>query len=264
MAGDSFALSDAGVAGFENENNNEGGVFYGAGCALFQDLFYGLASLDAPPTPPPPPIVPLTTANELSPIRIFFSMGMSPAMARELGPDTTRRSTDFDATPYRQRRKRNLQSQNAYDEAAEIIDSSTDPNVIRACTQHTPGEDTLCETAGYENAVRIWARALLTQTTTGPAGTHPFTRFAFLCLAVGDVRFRRDAHVPRAPAGTLQVWRAAAHAAVAVAAHHAAALSLAAALAAAHAAAADDTAVAAATVSTAALRAAHRRRVVLP
>ena len=171
FAGDSFALSDAGVAGFDDENNNDGNVFYGAGCALYQDLFTDLVELGGPPSPPPPPIVPLSAANELSPIRIFFSLGMSPAMARELGTDTTRRSTDFDATPFRKRR--NLQSQDAYDEAAEIIDSSTDPDVIRACTQHTPGEDSLCETAGYENAVRIWVHSNHSRSM----GNHPLVWF---------------------------------------------------------------------------------------
>jgi hypothetical protein len=155
FAGDSFALSDAGVGGFEGEDNREGAVFYGAGCALYQDLFTDLVDLGGPPSPPPPPITPLDATNELTPVRIFFAQGMSPEMSQQLGSTTDRRSTDLADRPYRERqRRRELQSQDAADEAVEIIDSTNNPDVLRVCTQHTPDEDSLCEAAGYENSVR--------------------------------------------------------------------------------------------------------------
>ena len=154
--GDNFALSDAGVGGFENENTEACATFYGAGCALYQDLFTDLASLGGPPLPPPPPITPLGAFNEITPVRIFFAMGMSPSM-QNTGTLTKARSTDLALTPYRRNRRnrRNLQSSEDSD-FVEIIDSSDDPEVIRTCTSHTD-HDTLCETAGFENAVRFFA-----------------------------------------------------------------------------------------------------------
>ena len=87
-AGDSFALMDAGVAGFEDAQNAQCATFYGAGCALYQDLFTDLTSLGAPPSPPPPPMPPLgdpwRTWPRSGPTRIFFSLGPSPNMQTSL------------------------------------------------------------------------------------------------------------------------------------------------------------------------------------
>ena len=148
---------DAGVAGFEDAQSAQCATFYGAGCALYQDLFTDLVDLGGPPSPPPPPITPLDATNELTPVRIFFAQGMSPEMSQQLGSTTDRRSTDLADRPYRERqRRRELQSQDAADEAVEIIDSTNNPEVLRVCTQHTPDEDSLCEAAGYENSVRTF------------------------------------------------------------------------------------------------------------
>ena len=164
FAGDSFALSDAGVGGFEGEDSREGNVFYGAGCALYQDLFTDLVDLGGPPSPPPPPITPLDATNELTPVRIFFAQGMSPEMSQQLGSTTDRRSTDLADRPYRARqRARELQSEDAADEAVEIIDSTNNPEVLRVCAQHTPEGDSLCEAAGYENSVRASPLKLATR-----------------------------------------------------------------------------------------------------
>ena len=140
------------MGGFENTNTEPCSTFYGAGCALYQDLFRDLTTLGGPPTPPPPPIRPLVDSNALTPVRIFFSQGMSPNMLSPSDSGMTGRYTDYATTPYR---RRNLQSEDG-DESVEIIDSTDDAEVIRTCTEHTD-HDTLCETAGYENAVRSFA-----------------------------------------------------------------------------------------------------------
>ena len=62
-------------------------------------------------------------------------------------------ASDAEATtPYR----RHLQSADADGEGAEIIDASDDPAIIDACSKPHPNGDelSLCETNGYENAVR--------------------------------------------------------------------------------------------------------------
>jgi hypothetical protein len=145
---------DAGVAGFEDSQNTQCATFYGAGCALYQDLFTDLTSLGAPPSPPPPPIPPLgesADAAALRPVRIFFAMGPSPNMATSLV--LPGESDALAQTPYRDRR--HLQSADADGEGAEILDASDDPKILDACSLHEgPDVLTLCETNGYENAVR--------------------------------------------------------------------------------------------------------------
>ena len=149
---DSFALMDAGVAGFEEAQNAQCATFYGAGCALYQDLFIDLTTLGAPPSPPPPPIAPLGDASagmaELRPTRIFFAMGPSPNMNMSLA---SLGESDAEAgAPYR---RRHLQSQDDDGEGVEILDASDDPLVIDACsTAESPDKLSLCETNGYENA----------------------------------------------------------------------------------------------------------------
>ena len=153
---DSFALMDAGVAGFEEAQNSQCATFYGAGCALYQDIFTDLTSLGAPPSPPPPPIPPLDDAAfgtaAIRPTRIFFSMGPSPHMATSMALPG---ESDAESTvPYRDRRRRHLQSEDADGEGAEILDASDDPAIIDACSKPHPNGDelSLCETNGYENA----------------------------------------------------------------------------------------------------------------
>ena len=125
---------DAGVAGFEEAQNTQCSTFYGAGCALYQDLFTDLTTLGAPPTPPPPPIPPLgesVDAIALRPVRIFFAMGPSPNMRALLA--LPNESTAFANVPYRTRRR--LQSADADGEDAEILDASDDPAIIDACAE---------------------------------------------------------------------------------------------------------------------------------
>ena len=143
----------AGVTGFEEAQNSQCATFYGAGCALYQDLFTDLTTLGAPPNPPPPPIAPLHMlgmgTGELKPARIFFAMGPSPTMATTLlSPGESDAKSDL---PYR----RHLQSQDADGEGVEIMDVTDDPEIIRACAEDEgPNVLSLCETNGYENAVR--------------------------------------------------------------------------------------------------------------
>jgi len=143
---------DAGVAGFEEAQNTQCATFYGAGCALYQDLFTDLTSLGAPPAPPPPPLPPLGVSADvavLRPVRIFFAMGPSPNMQTSLL--LPGESDALASTPYRKRR--HLQSADADGEGAEILDASDDPLIIDACSKpEGPDKLTLCETNGYENA----------------------------------------------------------------------------------------------------------------
>jgi hypothetical protein len=134
---DAFQLSEAGISGFTNDQPCA--TFYGAGCALYRDLFLDLTSLGAPPNPPPPPLPPLDSFDELSPIRIFFSEGLSPNMQQ---PQPLQGDSGIaDATDPGLRRQL----------SEEILDSTDDPDVIAACT--AVADDTLCETNGRENAV---------------------------------------------------------------------------------------------------------------
>ena len=149
---DSFALMDAGVAGFEEAQNTQCATFYGAGCALYQDLFTDLTTLGAPPAPPPPPLPPLGESADVSalrPVRIFFAMGPSPNMQTSLVAPGE--SDALAQTPYR---RRHLQSADADGEGAEILDASDDPSIIDACSKPHPNGDelSLCETNGYENS----------------------------------------------------------------------------------------------------------------
>jgi hypothetical protein len=151
---DSFALMDAGVAGFEEAQSAQCATFYGAGCALYQDLFTDLTTLGAPPTPPPPPLPPLGVEADvavLRPVRIFFAMGPSPNMETST---VLPGGSDAEATtPYR---RRHLQSADVDGEGAEILDASDDPAIIDACAEpEAPDKLSLCETNGYENAVRL-------------------------------------------------------------------------------------------------------------
>ena len=88
----------------------------------------------------------------LRPVRIFFAMGPSPNMATSLV--LPGESDALAQTPYRDRR--HLQSADADGEGAEILDASDDPLIIDACSKPHPNGDalSLCETNGYENAVR--------------------------------------------------------------------------------------------------------------
>ena len=160
-AGDSFALMDAGVAGFEEAQNVPCATFYGAGCGLYRDLLLDLTTLGGSPAPPPPPLPVLGASAdvaELKPTRIFFARGPSPNMQTSLlAPGESDALTN---APYRQRqRRRELQSQDTDGEGgeADYLDVSDDPVVIRACSDvHTNNEElSLCETNGFENAVRF-------------------------------------------------------------------------------------------------------------
>lgn len=144
---------DAGVSGFEDAQNEACSTFYGAGCALYQDLFTDLTTLEAPPAPPPPPIAPLSSLDELQPVRVFMSGGISPNMQTEmLAPGE---SDALASAPYRNRHRRHLQSQDADGEGVEILDATDDPLIIAACSEAEAGNVlSLCETNGYENAVR--------------------------------------------------------------------------------------------------------------
>ena len=147
----------AGVGGFEDAQNTQCATFYGAGCAMYQDLFVDLTTLGGPPTPPPPPIGPIGDFSmgmtELRPVRIFFAMGPSPNMLTSMVQAGS--SDALARNPYRDRRSRELQSQDADGEGAEILDASDDPLIIDACSRHEgPDKLTLCETNGHENAVR--------------------------------------------------------------------------------------------------------------
>ena len=115
-------------------------------------MFTDLTSLGAPPNPPPPPIAPLSSLDELQPVRVFMSGGISPNMQTSLlAPGE---SDALASAPYRERR-RHLQSQDADGEGAEILDATDDPLIIAACSTAEAGNLlSLCETNGYENAVR--------------------------------------------------------------------------------------------------------------
>ena len=133
---DAFQLSEAGISGFTNDQACA--TFYGAGCALYRDLFLDLTSLGSPPSPPPPPLPPLDSFDELSPIRIFFAEGLSPNMQQ---PQSLQNDSGIaDAADPGLRRQL----------SEEIVDSTDDPTVIAECTAAT--EDTLCETNGREDA----------------------------------------------------------------------------------------------------------------
>ena len=144
-SGDSFGLAEAGIASFEDANNQQCATFYGAGCALYLDLFLDLSTLGGPPSPPPPPLPPLDELGVLSPVRIFFSQGLSPKMVQAAALQAD--SGEADATdPGLRRRTRVL----AEEDETEIIDATDDAGVLAACTPDT--EETLCETNGRENA----------------------------------------------------------------------------------------------------------------
>jgi len=94
----------------------------------------------------------LTSLVLMTPVRIFFSQGMSPNMN---APDALGESDTLNSIPYRARRK--MQSQDE-DYANEIIDATDDPAVIAACSVAESSDTlSLCETNGYENAVRSTA-----------------------------------------------------------------------------------------------------------
>lgn len=132
------------MSGFEGTNTRTCSIFYGAGCALYRDLFQDLTTLGGLPDPPPPPIPPLDTLTEISPVRIFFSKGPSPNM--NIDTVLSGDSGVADAADPGLRRARALS-----DEDEEIIDATDDQSVIDMCTSVT--DETLCETNGRENAV---------------------------------------------------------------------------------------------------------------
>ena len=144
---DAYALADAGVAGFEGENNRPCSSFYGSGCALYQDLFLDLTSLGAPPNPPPPPMRPFDELTASVPERIFFAGGLSPNMpSANTGSLGGVGALAVQAAPYRRRAQQQEEG-----DTAEVIDGSDDPAVIQACTDDQATE-TLCETNSFENA----------------------------------------------------------------------------------------------------------------
>ena len=150
---------DAGVAGFEDAQNSQCATFYGAGCALYQDLFTDLTSLGAPPSPPPPPIAPLNDpglGTARGPAEAHLLRHGPLAQHADLAHAAGRVGRRARAVPYRKRdRRRHLQSADADGEGAEIIDATDDPLIIDACSlPEGPDQLTLCETNGYENAVR--------------------------------------------------------------------------------------------------------------
>lgn len=112
----------------------------------------------------------------IRPARIFFAMGPSPNMRTTLlAPGE---SDALASAPY-QWNRRHLQSQDADGEGAEILDASDDPAIIDACSK-PEGPDTLslCETNGYENAVRLAPFQTRTHYTQPHyiGGSHPSRR----------------------------------------------------------------------------------------
>tara|TARA_Y100000389_G_scaffold65368_1_gene61441 strand:- start:22 stop:768 length:747 start_codon:yes stop_codon:yes gene_type:complete len=188
-----------------------------------------------PPSPPPPPIAPLGASADMSslkPARIFFAMGPSPNMQTLYA--LPGESDAVSMVPYRNRR--HLQSQDADGEGAEIIDASDDPLIIDACSKPHPNGDelSLCETNGYENAVRLTppqTRVAHPMLTGRRFATRADNCARLHVLAVDHVRFGGGARPARAAAHDVQVWRAAALAATSAAAAAASAAALAAALA---------------------------------
>lgn len=96
-----------------------------------------------------PPLGASADILALRPARIFFAMGPSPNMQTSL---VLPGESDAEATaPYR----RHLQSADADGEGVEILDASDDPLILDACSKpEGPDVLSLCETNGYENAVR--------------------------------------------------------------------------------------------------------------
>ena len=142
-SGDAYSLAAAGVSSFQGADTQQCSTFYGAGCALYRDLFLDLDALGAPPSPPPPPMAPLDALTALRPTRIFFAQGLSPNM--DLRPALRGDS----GVP--QSDDPGLRALSEED-GDEVIDAFDDPAVLAACTADTT--DTLCETNGRENAVR--------------------------------------------------------------------------------------------------------------
>ena len=85
---DGFSLHEAGVAGFENVVNEPCSTFFGAGCALYPDLWNRFFIADNTPSPPPPspprPPFGSATMRELPPTRVFFDGGMAAQMLESL------------------------------------------------------------------------------------------------------------------------------------------------------------------------------------
>ena len=79
---------EAGIAGFQDSQREACSTFFGAGCALFTDLYERLFVEDnnPQPLPPTPPVPPFgsTTMLELAPERIFFDGGIADQMRQEL------------------------------------------------------------------------------------------------------------------------------------------------------------------------------------
>ena len=184
--GDAYALDDAGVGGFEGLDKVQCSVFYASGCALYRDLFLDLASLGAPPTPPPPPMRPVAGQRRLQPTRIFFAGGpsenMAPFTTGSLGGD----ALTEESAPYRRTRvRRELQGVD-YDDTSEIIDASDDPVVLDACTGGTEAAPTLCETQGYENAVR---------SATSQTHNHKSISYTIITKLTACFRLRSGSHL---------------------------------------------------------------------
>ena len=134
---DAFGLAEAGIAGFES--NNQCSQFFASGCALYQDLFTSLAAVDAPPPPSPPPIAPMDALQALPVTRVFFAGGMSSAMNVSLGGTS---ALTEQLLPYRRKLE--------VDDTAEVLTASSDQTVVDACTLDTP--NTLCEAEERSNS----------------------------------------------------------------------------------------------------------------
>ena len=136
FAGDAFALSDAGVAGFEDVHTPPWEHALRVGMRSLQDFFVTLTQTDQLPAPPPPPMPPIETYVSFRPTRIFFSNGPDPLM-----PALSGKSLPTIATGSARRK---LTSNG-------IIDATSEPDVIDACSDGA-GARTLCQTGETESA----------------------------------------------------------------------------------------------------------------
>lgn len=183
---DSWALKEAGVAGFEDVAQETGANFYAASCFLYQSNFLEVVDAGNPPSPPPPPLPPLLSGRLILPVRIFFAGGyhstyLTPtktATGRVVGaaetneeveaeePDTTfivRPSTDEETlseytfatrptdNPYRARMRMLRDLEELGEETAEVesefVDVETSALVIEHCSDDS---NTVCQTASSD------------------------------------------------------------------------------------------------------------------
>lgn len=122
-------------------------------------------------------MLPLGGRRTLVPTRIFFAGGISPSMVAQGLGSAGGNALSLMNAPYRRKLQYTSGSTTGvgtptgtsvaatastasgggieYDDTTEIIDASDDPAVIAACTDYQSTAHTLCETNGYENAVRL-------------------------------------------------------------------------------------------------------------